>query len=180
MHDPERYLAKAKDLTSDEIAQFEAHAQFIKTIAIKKAGVKPTPKDEELSRLVEGGPKTAELPDPDIIPSEQLLDEINFSDQLTSEQCKCLENVILKHELAFGLEGRLGNHDAKVQIKLKPSTKEISLAPYSALPAKKEVIDKQLDEWIRLEVIEPSKSPWGFPVIVVYHNGKPRLAMGRR
>ncbi|KAH7310395.1 hypothetical protein B0J17DRAFT_585998, partial [Rhizoctonia solani] len=57
---------------------------------------------------------------------------------------------------------------------LRIPAQEISLTPYSASPAKREVIDKQIDDWLRLEVIEPSKSAWGFPVIVVYRNSKPR------
>jgi hypothetical protein len=51
---------------------------------------------------------------------------------------------------------------------------------YGASPAKREVIDKQLDAWFEAEVIEPSVSPWGFPCIVVYRNGKPRLCVDYR
>jgi hypothetical protein len=42
---------------------------------------------------------------------------------------------------------------------------------------KQEVIDKQVHTWFEAGVIEPSKSPWGFPVVVVYHNGKPCFTM---
>ena len=54
------------------------------------------------------------------------------------------------------------------------------MTPYHASPAKREVIDKQVDDWLAKEVIEPSKSAWGFPVIVVYRNGKPRLCIDYR
>ena len=47
-------------------------------------------------------------------------------------------------------------------------------------PAKREVINKQIDDWLKLEVIEPSKSAWGFPVIVVYRNSKPRVCIDYR
>jgi hypothetical protein len=49
-----------------------------------------------------------------------------------------------------------------------------------ASPAKREVIDKQVDEWLKLEVIEPSKSGWGFPVLIVWQNNKPRLCIDYR
>ena len=37
-----------------------------------------------------------------------------------------------------------------------------------------------MDLWFEKEVIEPSTSPWGFPCVVVYRNGKPRLAVDYR
>ena len=29
-----------------------------------------------------------------------------------------------------------------------------------------------MDKWIQLGIIEPSKSPWAAPVLIVYQNGK--------
>jgi hypothetical protein len=140
----------------------------------------PTEEEIELSKEVEGGPKTAELPDTEKIPSDQLLSEMSFGDQLTEDQRKRLEKVVLKNSSAFGLDGRLGNYPAQVEINLRPGTKEISLAPYSASPEKRAVIDKQVDEWLQLEVIEKSKSAWGFPVLIVYRNSKPCLCIDYR
>jgi hypothetical protein len=56
---------------------------------------------------------------------------------------------------------------------LNPETKEVSLLPFHASPANREVIDKQMDKCIQLGVIEPSKSPWAAPPFIVYQNGKP-------
>ena len=56
----------------------------------------------------------------------------------------------------------------------------MSLAPYPASPTKREVINKQVDDWLRLDVIEPSKSAWGFPVLIVYCNSKPHLCIDYR
>jgi hypothetical protein len=89
-------------------------------------------------------------------------------ENLTTEQQKRLESIVKRNENTFGLDGRLGTHNAQVEINLRPGTKEILLAPYLASPLKQEVIDKQIDNWLCLEVIEPAKSAWGFPVIVVY------------
>jgi hypothetical protein len=37
-----------------------------------------------------------------------------------------------------------------------------------------------MDQWIKLGVIEPSKSPWGAPAFIVYRNGKPRMVVDLR
>ncbi len=63
---------------------------------------------------------------------------------------------------------------------MKEGTSPISLPPFSASPAKRAVIDKQMDAWIELGVIEPSKSPWAAPVFIVYRNYKPRMVIDLR
>ena len=37
-----------------------------------------------------------------------------------------------------------------------------------------------MDTWISNGVIEPSKSPWGFPAFIVYCNNKPRMVIDYR
>src|SRR6266478_1298957 len=46
-------------------------------------------------------------------------------------------------------------------------------------PAKKGelCIDAQIGKWLEQEVIEPSKSLWAAPVIIVYCNGKPQFCV---
>ena len=61
-----------------------------------------------------------------------------------------------------------------MHIELVPGMKPISMVPYYTLPAKREAIDKQIDLWLSQGVIEESKSPWGAPMIIVYHNRKPQ------
>ena len=63
---------------------------------------------------------------------------------------------------------------------MKEGTVPISLPPYHASPANQDVINKQMDAWIELGVIEPSKSPWAAPVFIVYHNNKPRMVIDLR
>jgi hypothetical protein len=91
-----------------------------------------------------------------------------------------LYRVVERHVQAFGFDGRLGHLKSKVHIELKPGTKPISMPPYHASPAKREIIDKQIDLWLSQDVIEESKSPWGAPVIIVLRNGKPRLCIDWR
>lgn len=78
-------------------------------------------------------PKTAETPE-DPIPSSQLLQEVHFSDELSEDQRKILEKVVLKNSNAFGLDGRLGTYDKiKVEIPMQPDAKPVSLPPFGAL-----------------------------------------------
>jgi hypothetical protein len=51
---------------------------------------------------------------------------------------------------------------------------------YHTSPAKKKVIEEQLEKWFHLGVIESSKSPWSAPVVIAYRNGKPRFCVDYR
>jgi len=81
---------------------------------------------------------------------------------------------------AFGLDNGLGNYNAKVEINLRPKTKEILLPPYNASPVNRIVVDKKMDAWINLEVTEPSRSPWVFPALISYRLGKPHMCIDYR
>ncbi|EUC56265.1 Ty3/Gypsy polyprotein/retrotransposon, putative [Rhizoctonia solani AG-3 Rhs1AP] len=180
MHHPNKSLNVKSELSKEELNSGITKAKLIRTL-LKENKVSPPSEEEiKLSTPAQGGPKTSELPDPEVIPSERLLSEVHFGENLTDDQKKILSKIIVKNEQAFGLDGRLGHYPAEVEINLRPGTKEISLAPYSASPVKQEVINKQIDDWLRLEVIEPSKSAWGFPVLIVWRNNKPRFCIDYR
>jgi hypothetical protein len=145
-----------------------------------KAQRNATEADDPLAgEPVEGGPKTSEPP-PEPVSGDRLLAEVDFSPDLLESQRKQLEEVVLKNSKAFGLDGRLGDYAAHIDITMKPNAEPVSLPPFHASPANREVIDKQMDSWIKLGVIEPSKSPWAAPVFIVYRNGKPRMVIDLR
>ncbi|EEB98511.1 hypothetical protein MPER_01964, partial [Moniliophthora perniciosa FA553] len=133
-----------------------------------------SPDDPTAQEPVEGGLKTAEVHIEDVS-SDRLLNEVHISPDLHQEQRKALEEVIRINEKAFGLDGRLGNYAGRVDIPMKSGAQPVSLPPFPASPANREVMDHQLDSWLKLGVIEPSKSPWGAPVFIVYRNGKKTL-----
>jgi hypothetical protein len=108
------------------------------------------------------------------------LKAVDISPDITTEQRKLLEDVIVRNKAAFGIDGRLGNYEIQVEIPMKPGAEPVSLPPFPVSPANREVIDKQMDSWIQLGVIEPSKSPWAAPVFIVYRNGKPRMVIDLR
>ena len=88
--------------------------------------------------------------------------------------------MLQKNTQASGIDGGLGHVDGKVLIPVCPGTTPTSLPMYGASPTKREVINHQVKAWFESGVIEPSVSPWGFPVLVVYRNGKARLVVDYR
>jgi hypothetical protein len=114
------------------------------------------------------GPKMAD-PGPDKnYPSEKLQEVIDVDPLLEAPQREALYKVVERNQAAFGFDGRLGHLKSEVHIKLVPGTKPISMPPYYASPAKRDIIDKQVHLWLSQGVIEESRSPWGAPVIIIY------------
>lgn len=179
--DPNNYLDKEKDYSDDEIGKLKKHAKLITTLnesesllsharveSIEQIGLKPNDLGKgDIS--IEGGPKTSETPPNE---DEELLD-IDICKDLSKEQQTQLHDLLFSQKEAFGTNGRLGNFSGEVEVPLKEGTKPISIPPFIASPEKREIIDKQIDAWLKLDVIEPSKSPWGAPVFIVYRNKKP-------
>ena len=201
-YDPSLVLNKESEFTTNQREDINAHANILRSIinsegtSIEKNPFAQTVKSEvktlydasrrdytieELSSEppVEGGPKTAETPE-EAISTDRLFEEVDISPNLDPAQRDQLQKLLERHREAFGLEGRLGHYAEEVEIPVIPNTKPISIPPYHASPANKEVIDKQMDAWIQLGVIEPSKSPWGAPVFIAYRNGKPRMVIDLR
>ena len=112
----------------------------------------------EDSESASWGPKTTE-PSPDQIYSSDKLQEI-IDTALSPSQRDTLHKVVEWNQTAFSFDGRIRHLLSKVHITLAPDMKPISMALYYALPAKHEVIDKQLDLWLSQGVIEESKSLW--------------------
>ena len=125
------------------------------------------------------GPKTAELPDLTDYPSqkmEEYLDVGSLPENLKEKAWQMLK----KRQRAFGFDGRLGHHPSKVHIRTVDGQVPIAVPMYGSSPAKRAVMDEQLDKWFEQDVIEPSKSPWSAPVVIAYHNGKPRFCVDYR
>jgi hypothetical protein len=132
--------------------------------------------DDKLDGDEAWGPKTRAVPE-DPLPDVDVSTLVNWGPDIPKVQRAPLEEVLRRNTATFGVGGRLGHVDTKVPISLKPDTQPISMPMYGASPAKREVIDAQMDKWFEAEVIEPSVSPWGFPCVVVYRNRKPRLVI---
>ena len=182
--DPSTYLDHPEE---DSLPKYVASAEAIRAVITgtlkqqdlaKANGPPPEVSDSKLEGEENWGPKTTAVPeDPVSGPVSEL---VNLGPDIPSEIMPRLEEVLQKNAQAFGIDGRLGLVDAKVSIPLHPGTTPTSLPMYGASPAKREVIDHQVKAWFEAGVIEPSVSPWGFPVVVVYRNGKARLVVDYR
>ncbi|KAG8727330.1 hypothetical protein FRC10_006225 [Ceratobasidium sp. 414] len=136
MTDPKEDLNKSSEINESLLKAGQAKINLINSLMKKDEDPPLSDKEIELSEPVEGGPKTSEVPDYEPVPSERLISELDISDELSTDQQKRIEEVVAKNSKAFGLDGRLGTYPARVEINLRPGTKEISLAPYSASPEK--------------------------------------------
>lgn len=123
------------------------------------------------------GPKTAALPEPEFLPSTKIKELLNFGPEAPDNIKERFHELASKHIEAFGFDGRLGQNANKAHIQTKEDAIPITVPMYQASPAKREVIDKQLDVWFEQKVIEPSISPWAAPIVIVYRNGKARFCV---
>ena len=88
--------------------------------------------------------------------------------------------MLSSHERAFGFDGRLGHYPSKVHIRTVDGQVPISVPMYGSSPAKRQVINDQIDKWFEQGVIEPSRSPWSAPVVIAYRHGKARFCVDYR
>jgi hypothetical protein len=175
---PSKWLKNKSSVTPKFEQEAETRSCLIKALAKSLENQGSLPENSTSDEPLEGGPKTAE---PAPSPQKNVsLSEIDISPHLSESQFKALKKILEGNKSAFGLGMRLGQYPAKVSIRLKEGTEPISLPPFAQSPAKREVMDKQMDEWIQLKVIEPSISPWGAPAFIVYRNNKPRMVIDYR
>lgn len=200
-HNPQTWLASRSRCTKEELNKLENYAKVICNLAhtgrefsdmqvgMTLSEAQDVPGHNSEQRVEEdplaeepltGGPKSHEVP-PDMIEASKLLDVVDISPELTKEQHERLTKVILQNQMAFGLDNRLGHYAGEMEINLRPGAKEVSLPPFGlSSPVKREAMDKQMDVWLKLGVISPSKSPWGAPAFIVYRNEKPRMVVDYR
>lgn len=162
------------------LLELDKHTEGVKSLIAetlnREAAAPDASKEEEL-----WGPKTTESVDPTIYPSEELESILDIGPEWPEAERVALLDVLRKRINMFGFDGRLGHNESeKFNIHLQPNTKPIATPMYAASPAKREVIDQQTDEWLLKEVIEPSRSPWSAPVVIVYRNGKARFCVDYR
>ena len=176
--DPREYFDSPS--SPEELVRFREAAEKIRTVIAVQI------KEEELKNQAgedtepeEYGPKTAAMPDPTIYPSSQLEDLIDVG-SLPEYLKERAWSMLRKRVKAFGFDGRLGNLPAKVHIRTVDGQVPISLPMYGSSPEKRAIINEQIDTWFEQGVIEPSKSPWGAPVVIAYRNGKPRFCIDYR
>lgn len=100
-------------------------------------------------------------------PPELCVDEIVVSrEMLSASQKNRLEDLIKKYTPRLGKASLGCTHLIKHRINTG-SSPAIRSQMYHYSPKLREVLHKGLDEWIKLGVVEPSRSPWRSPILLV-------------
>src|SRR6266850_7567456 len=123
------------------------------------------------------GPKAAEVPESETLPSSDLASFLDISSEAPPETQSRIKELIKSYKDAFGFDDQLGNMLTEVQIDTVPGAHPISLPLHGTSSQKRGAVDTQIGRWLEQEVIEPLKSPWAVPVIIVYCDCKPRFCV---
>ncbi|KAG1634211.1 hypothetical protein G6F44_010170 [Rhizopus delemar] len=102
---------------------------------------------------------------------------------LDAETMRNLRKLLKKYENIFDWDNNtIGRTNLlKHKITIKEDTMPISHRPYRISPLEAEHLQKELDKYCKLGVIEPSNSPWAAPVILVKKkNGEYRMVIDYR
>ena len=173
-------LSKLRDPSTffqQQEEDLSAHATAVRTLiaeCMASEGIQPEDADDRW------GPKMAELPNATVYPSKDMEQLLDIGPDWPPAECKHLINMLRSRQQAFAFDGRLGHNPTTVEIKVAPGMRLVSLPMYAASPAKREVIDKQHNAWMAMDVIEPSMSPWAAPVLIAYRNSKPWFCIDYR
>lgn len=93
---------------------------------------------------------------------------------LTGERLELATNLLTDFYSLFAQDGLPGETDlVHHEINLKPGSAPIRVKQRPLNPIMEESLRKQVNEWIGAGVVEPSQSPWRFPLIPVKKKGSP-------
>ncbi|THU95275.1 hypothetical protein K435DRAFT_581173, partial [Dendrothele bispora CBS 962.96] len=137
-HNPDSWLDKSHRLSRSQRDQALKHAQLVRTLleTEREASSQSNVITSEANITSKAHRNATEKSQPLYI---ELIVFMELCSQCNS-QCARLEKILLENLAAFGLDGRLGTFDAKVDITLKPGSQPVSLPPFPMSPTNREVI----------------------------------------
>lgn len=78
-------------------------------------------------------------------------------------------------------DGHLGRTSLTEHVIRTGDAKPVNLPPYRTSPAKKKVIEAQVQQMLQEGIIEPASGPWAAPVVIVNRPGHvPRFCVDFR
>ena len=132
--------------------------------------LKVVPKEDHGDVKVTGEEKTKQL--------EDLFEQLNLKDnkmlQENPEILKKLLVILEKYQDVFSAPGaETGDTDlVEFEVTLQPGAKPVRQKLRPLNPAQAESLDKQLDGWMKNDVIEESNSPWASALVCVCRAGR--------
>jgi Reverse transcriptase (RNA-dependent DNA polymerase) len=99
---------------------------------------------------------------------EALLSEINTQNN-TEEEVHAIKTICSKYADVFFLKGdaMTSTNVYTEPIRLKPDAKPVYIKPYRIPEAQKQEVNRQIDQMLKDDIIEPARSEWSSPIIVV-------------
>lgn len=67
-------------------------------------------------------------------------------------------------------DGHLGRTNQAEHHIVTGDAKSVNLPPYRTSPAKKQIIEEQIDKMLKENIIEPASGPWAAPVVILNQN----------
>lgn len=133
-----------EEMTSKSLkitALIAAQREILKKDSKADEGVRSQGEDD-----LEQGPKTVAVPEMEVY-SEEEMEQVLDVGELPEEWKDTVWKMLKKQRGAFAFDERLGHLDTKVKIRTKEDVEPISVPMYGSSPAKRKVIDEQLDKW---------------------------------
>jgi hypothetical protein len=100
-------------------------------------------------------------------PSDELLDKLDLNSRaLNDDQSYKIRKLVSEYSDIFSAQytGATDLVSHKIDV---GSNQPINSAPYRVSPTERRIIDSEVDRMLRYKIIEPSKSPWASPVVLI-------------
>ncbi len=95
------------------------------------------------------------------------LGEVRVGKQLTGEERETLTHILKEYKDVMAFDGRIGLTDLiEYSIDIDRS-QPVHVAPYRVSPQQREDIIKQAETMLEQDIIEPCRSPWSSPIIII-------------
>ena len=85
-----------------------------------------------------------------------------------------------QHAFQYGNQPFGCTKDSECTFELNEGAKPVNRPPYRIAPKKREAVKETIEELRTLGIIEPSRSEWAFPVLIIKKGEKMRVVVDLR
>jgi transposase InsO family protein len=103
------------------------------------------------------------------------------SERLTDEEREQVRTLLYTYADCFSIsDDEMSVTDTAEHIIELTSDRPIKIPPRRLALAKREIVKREIDKWLKLGIIRESNSPYAAPIVLVERNGKSRLCIDYR